>query len=103
MKGKNESKISSYLKNSQFSSYSGIILVIIVVSIFMSFRSENFMTANNILNILRQISVYGILAWRHGVCHDDRGHRSDGRFCRGRVRCDYGALVTQDIVGLVPR
>ena len=57
-----DSKFSKMLKNSQFSSYSGIILVIIVVCIFMNFRSENFLTTNNILNILRQISVYGILA-----------------------------------------
>ena len=57
-----DSKFSKMLKNSQFSPYSGIILVIIVVCIFMNFRSENFLTTNNILNILRQISVYGILA-----------------------------------------
>lgn len=57
-----DSKIGKMMKNSQFSSYSGIILVIIVACIFMNFRSENFLTPNNILNILRQISVYGILA-----------------------------------------
>ena len=57
-----DSKFANMLKNSQFSSYSGIILVIIVACIFMNFRSENFLTPNNILNILRQISVYGILA-----------------------------------------
>lgn len=50
------------LNNSNFKSYSGLILVIIVVSVFMTIRSENFMTPTNILNILRQISVYGILA-----------------------------------------
>ena len=32
------------------------------MSVFMSIRSENFMTPTNILNVLRQISVYGILA-----------------------------------------
>lgn len=62
MKTKSDSKLSKILKNSEFSSYSGIILVIVVVCIFMTFRSSNFMTTNNILNILRQISVYGILA-----------------------------------------
>lgn len=50
------------LNNSNFRSYSGLILVIIVVSTFLSFRSENFLTPTNILNVLRQISVYGILA-----------------------------------------
>ncbi len=58
---KNKS-IQKVLNNSNFKSYSGLILVIIVVSVFMSIRSENFMTPTNILNVLRQISVYGILA-----------------------------------------
>ena len=48
--------------NPNFRSYSGLILVIIIVSIFLNFRSENFLTLTNILNVLRQISVYGILA-----------------------------------------
>lgn len=48
--------------NPNFRSYSGIILVIIVVCIFMTFRSPNFMAYTNIMNILRQIAVYGILA-----------------------------------------
>lgn len=57
-----KSSIKKLLNNPNFKSYSGIILVIIVVCIFMSFRSPNFMTYNNIMNILRQIAVYGILA-----------------------------------------
>lgn len=62
MKFKSDSRFFKELKNSEFNSYSGIILVIIAVSVFMAFRSRNFITANNVLNILRQISVYGILA-----------------------------------------
>ena len=54
--------VKKLLNNPNFRSYSGIILVIIVVCIFMTFRSPNFMTYNNIMNILRQIAVYGILA-----------------------------------------
>ena len=50
------------INDPNFKSYSGIILVIIVLCIFMSFRSKNFMTYNNMMNVLRQISVYGILA-----------------------------------------
>lgn len=49
--------------NPNFKSYSGLILVIIIVSAFINFRSENFLTPTNILNVLRQISVYGILAY----------------------------------------
>ncbi len=50
------------LSNPNFRSYSGLILVIFVASIFLGFRSPNFLTTTNILNVLRQISVYGILA-----------------------------------------
>lgn len=50
------------INNSDFKSYSGLILVIIVVSVFLSVRSPKFLTQQNILNILRQVSVYGILA-----------------------------------------
>ncbi|WP_337994695.1 ABC transporter permease [Roseinatronobacter alkalisoli] len=35
---------------------------LIVVSVLMSFASDNFFTVNNILNVLRQVSVVGILA-----------------------------------------
>ena len=48
--------------NPDFRSYSGLILVILVVGCFLSFRSPNFLTQQNILNVLRQISVFGILA-----------------------------------------
>ena len=52
---KKDSVFKRIMNNPSFKSYSGIILVIIFVSIFMSFRSPNFMTTNNIMNILRQI------------------------------------------------
>jgi len=35
---------------------------LIVVSVLMGFASDNFFTVNNILNVLRQVSVVGILA-----------------------------------------
>lgn len=54
--------IQKVLTSPNFRSYSGLILVIIIVSIFLSIRCPNFLTATNILNVLRQISVYGILA-----------------------------------------
>jgi len=50
------------LHDSEFRSYSGLILVIIVVCAFLSIRSPRFLTQQNILNVLRQVSVYGILA-----------------------------------------
>lgn len=62
METKKTNPIKKLLNDPNFRSYSGIILVIIVLCIFMTFRSPNFMTYNNIMNVLRQISVYGILA-----------------------------------------
>ena len=50
------------LKDPTFRSFGGIILVIVIVSVLLAIRNPNFMTTSNILNILRQISVYGILA-----------------------------------------
>lgn len=60
--GKKTNPVKRLLNDPNFKSYSGIILVIIVLCVFMSFRSKNFMTYNNMMNVLRQISVYGILA-----------------------------------------
>ena len=50
------------LKDPTFRSFGGIILVIVIVSVLLAIRNPNFMTTSNILNILRQIFVYGILA-----------------------------------------
>ncbi len=55
-------KLLVWMKNPVFRSYSGLLLVIVVIFIFMAFRSPNFLTTNNMLNVLRQVSVYGILA-----------------------------------------
>lgn len=60
--GKKVNPFDSIMKNPDFRSYSGLILVTIAISIFLSFRSDNFLTPTNVLNVLRQISVYGILA-----------------------------------------
>lgn len=64
MSGKQKftSKIKNIFSNEDFRSYSGLILVIIVFTVFLSIRCPNFLTTSNILNVLRQISVYGILA-----------------------------------------
>lgn len=51
-----------WFKKPAFRSYSGLLLVIIAIFVFMAFRSPNFLTTKNMLNILRQVSVYGILA-----------------------------------------
>lgn len=50
------------IRNPEFRSHSGLILVTIIVCFLLSLRNPNFLTQQNILNILRQISVYGILA-----------------------------------------
>lgn len=90
------------LSNSEFRSYSGLILVILVVSTFLSFRSPNFLTQQNLLNVLRQISVYGILA-----CGQAFAMMTGGIDLQvGSVAGLCGAIVTQmvvkDIMSLVP-
>lgn len=40
----------------------GLLIIIIIMFIFMSFISPVFMTSKNVINVLRQISINGILA-----------------------------------------
>lgn len=62
MKRENKNALQRRLDHPTFRSYGGLILIILVVGILIALRSPNFLTTRNILNILRQISVYGILA-----------------------------------------
>lgn len=40
----------------------GLVAVVLIIMIFMTFATDTFMTPNNITNILRQISINGVLA-----------------------------------------
>ena len=40
----------------------GLVFVALIIIIFMSITSDVFLTSQNIINILRQISINGILA-----------------------------------------
>ena len=40
----------------------GLVIVALIIIVFMSFTSDVFLTSQNIINILRQISINGILA-----------------------------------------
>ena len=55
-------RFKKIISDPTFKSYAGVILMILIVGILLSIRNPRFLTTNNILNILRQISVYGILA-----------------------------------------
>jgi len=93
---------SRILNDPDFRSYSGLIFVIIVVSTFLSFRSPNFLTQQNILNVLRQVSVYGILA-----CGEAFAMLTGGIDLQvGAVAGLCGAIVTKlvvgDVIGLFP-
>lgn len=46
----------------EFSQYSGIILVLIVLCVLLSVTTDSFASARNITNVLRQISITGVLA-----------------------------------------
>lgn len=83
------------LNSTDFRSYSGLILVILVVGTFLSFRSPNFLTQQNVLNVLRQISVYGILA-----CGQAFAMMTGGIDLQvGSVAGLCGAIVTKIVVG----
>lgn len=40
----------------------GLVAVILIIVVFMTFATDKFMTPNNITNILRQVSINGVLA-----------------------------------------
>ncbi len=46
----------------------GIIIVILIMIIFTGFVETNFITFNNLLNVLRQVSVVGIVACGMTYC-----------------------------------
>jgi len=51
-----------FMRNTYFGSYSGLLLVLLVFGTFLSFRSPYFLTVKNIMNVFRQVSVYGIIS-----------------------------------------
>ena len=51
-------KLSNLLKNEQFT----LVLTLLVLSIIMTMLSDKFLTSGNLINILRQVSQYGICA-----------------------------------------
>lgn len=55
------------LKNSNFSLYSGLIFVLIFLSVALSVTTDTFATSTNITNVLRQVSIMGILGAGMGV------------------------------------
>ena len=46
----------------EFSQYSGIILVLVVLCILLSVVTDSFASMKNITNVLRQVSITGVLA-----------------------------------------
>lgn len=46
----------------EFSQYSGIILVLIVLCILLSLMTDSFASMKNITNVMRQVSITGVLA-----------------------------------------
>jgi len=50
------------LLSPEFSQYSGIILVLIVLCILLSLVTDSFASMKNITNVMRQISITGVLA-----------------------------------------
>lgn len=88
--------------NPEFRSYSGLILVILVVGAFLSFRSPNFLTQQNILNVLRQISVYGILACGQAFAMMTGGIDLQVGSVAGLCGAIVTKLVVGDVMGIFP-
>ncbi|TAH64479.1 MAG: ABC transporter permease [Anaerolineaceae bacterium] len=40
----------------------GVVVALLIIVVFMSFLSDAFLTTNNLLNVVRQSAVYGVLA-----------------------------------------
>ena len=62
MTKENDRSLWSRIKGSKYFELLGLACLIIVFSIIVQWQSGNFMTVNNIGNILREIVVYGILS-----------------------------------------
>lgn len=59
---KEKINLKSLLKDDQIKSYFGLIIVLTLLITIFSFRSDYFFTIGNFNNILKQISVFGIIA-----------------------------------------
>ncbi|MDP4109750.1 MAG: ABC transporter permease [Bacillota bacterium] len=102
--GKKKIKALGYFHSADFLSYSSIILFIIILSLVLGIVTPNhsFMTQSNILNVIRQVAVYGMLAvgmafvMIHGGI--DLSVGSTAGLC-GAVSC---LLVVNDIAGVIP-
>lgn len=66
--------------------FSTLIILVVLVVIF-SVASPNFLRVNNLLNVLRQVAVIGILDGWHDLCYHIRRYGFDsGRLSRS-FRC----------------
>lgn len=54
--------------SAEFSQYSSLILVLIILCVILSVTTDTFATGANITNVLRQISITGILAVGMSIC-----------------------------------
>lgn len=55
---KNKNKLQAILKNEMFT----LVLVLLIVCVIMSILSDKFLTFGNLINVVRQASLYGIIA-----------------------------------------
>ncbi|MDO5575244.1 MAG: ABC transporter permease [bacterium] len=67
MREKENEKRSRLFATQLMKQYSGLLLVIIVLFTVISVSNQNFCTVDNILAILRQISIYGVLGIGMGI------------------------------------
>ena len=99
-----ESGIQRFIHGANFKSYSGVILIIIVLGALLAILTpgHTFLTANNIMNILRQVAVYGVLSVGMAFvmigAGIDLSVGATAGFC-GALTC---ILVTNGVMGFLP-
>lgn len=101
---KTESKLNRFIHGPNFKSYSGVILITLVLGVILAVTTPNhtFLTANNLLNVLRQVAVYGVLSIGMAFVMIGAGIDLTVGSTAGFVGALTCILVTDEVMGLVP-
>ena len=85
-------------------SYSGLIIITLVLVILLSVVTPNnaFLQPNNLLNVLRQVSVYGIMAVGMAFVMISGGIDLSVGSVAGFSGCVTSLLVTNEVMSLMP-
>lgn len=99
-----ESKFSRFIHGANFKSYSGVMLIILILGALLAIFTPNhtFLTANNIMNVLRQVAVYGVLSVGMAFVMIGAGIDLTVGSTAGFVGALTCLLVTNGVMGFFP-